>query len=236
VRAVGLSLAGGASSGAQPDLAPPGGGLEAAGISGRSRNSRRGFIALTGDLPARQSAWSDPALAGNRYAQAFWRQQLQNVRATPPIPGMGAHRQPYRLLRRTGGPPRIGWTMRPGRAGSGRGSDSGKTALAVGAGLDAMIGSRTPCRPERLGLSRPGAAADRGVLLPAGAGGAAAELHRFRHLRAGRSAIGCALSVSPITCNCCKARCSGPRSATPCISWWWAVRCRWRCRWARRCW
>ena len=43
------------------------------------------FYQLTGDLPARQSAWTDPALAGNRYAQAF-RQQLQQVRATPPIP------------------------------------------------------------------------------------------------------------------------------------------------------
>ena len=43
------------------------------------------FYALTGDLPARQSAWADPALADNRYAQAF-RQQLQHVKATPPIP------------------------------------------------------------------------------------------------------------------------------------------------------
>ena len=43
------------------------------------------FYQLTGDLPARQSAWADPALAGNRYAQAF-RRQLQNVRATPAIP------------------------------------------------------------------------------------------------------------------------------------------------------
>ena len=43
------------------------------------------FYQLTGDLPARQSAWTDPALAGNRHAQAF-RQQLQRVRATPPIP------------------------------------------------------------------------------------------------------------------------------------------------------
>ena len=43
------------------------------------------FYQLTGDLPARQSAWTDPALAGNRYAQAFQR-QLQQVRATPPIP------------------------------------------------------------------------------------------------------------------------------------------------------
>ncbi|HAO32177.1 MAG TPA: extracellular solute-binding protein [Candidatus Competibacter sp.] len=43
------------------------------------------FYQLTGDLPARQSAWNDPALAGNRHAQAF-RQQLQQLRATPPIP------------------------------------------------------------------------------------------------------------------------------------------------------
>ncbi|MBL8250029.1 MAG: sugar ABC transporter substrate-binding protein [Candidatus Competibacter sp.] len=43
------------------------------------------FYQLTGDLPARQSAWSDPALANNRHAQAF-RRQLQQVRATPPIP------------------------------------------------------------------------------------------------------------------------------------------------------
>lgn len=43
------------------------------------------FYQLTGDLPARQSAWADPALADNRYAQAFWR-QLQQLRATPAIP------------------------------------------------------------------------------------------------------------------------------------------------------
>ncbi|MCP5158826.1 MAG: sugar ABC transporter substrate-binding protein [Gammaproteobacteria bacterium] len=43
------------------------------------------FYRLTGDLPARQSAWHDPVLSGNRYAQAF-REQLQNVQATPPIP------------------------------------------------------------------------------------------------------------------------------------------------------
>jgi multiple sugar transport system substrate-binding protein len=43
------------------------------------------FYQLTGDLPARQSAWNDPALASNPYAQAF-RQQLLHVQATPPIP------------------------------------------------------------------------------------------------------------------------------------------------------
>ena len=43
------------------------------------------FYQLTGDLPARQSAWADPALTDNRYAQAF-REQLRRVHATPPIP------------------------------------------------------------------------------------------------------------------------------------------------------
>ena len=43
------------------------------------------FYQLTGDLPARQSAWNDPALAGNAHAQAFHR-QLQHVLPTPPIP------------------------------------------------------------------------------------------------------------------------------------------------------
>ena len=54
------------------------------------------FYQLTGDLPARQTAWNDPALAGNRHAQAF-RQQLQHVQATPPIPEWEriAHRIAY---------------------------------------------------------------------------------------------------------------------------------------------
>ncbi len=43
------------------------------------------FYRLTGDLPSRQSAWSDPALADNRYAQAFGT-QLEHVRSTPKIP------------------------------------------------------------------------------------------------------------------------------------------------------
>ncbi len=43
------------------------------------------FYQLTGDLPARRSAWTDPALAGNHYAQAF-QQQLRHVKATPRIP------------------------------------------------------------------------------------------------------------------------------------------------------
>jgi multiple sugar transport system substrate-binding protein len=42
------------------------------------------FYRLTGDLPARRSAWADPALADNRYAQAFWT-QLQHLRSPPKI-------------------------------------------------------------------------------------------------------------------------------------------------------
>lgn len=43
------------------------------------------FYQLTGDLPARTSAWRAPALAENPHAQAFWR-QLQRAQPTPPIP------------------------------------------------------------------------------------------------------------------------------------------------------
>jgi len=43
------------------------------------------FYRLTGDLPARKSAWSDPVLQDNPHAQAFWT-QLQHVRSTPKIP------------------------------------------------------------------------------------------------------------------------------------------------------
>jgi multiple sugar transport system substrate-binding protein len=43
------------------------------------------FYRLTGDLPARRSAWGDPALADNRHAQAFWT-QLQHLRAPPKVP------------------------------------------------------------------------------------------------------------------------------------------------------
>jgi multiple sugar transport system substrate-binding protein len=43
------------------------------------------FYRLSGDLPPRRSAWHDPALADNRYAQAFWT-QLQHLRSPPKIP------------------------------------------------------------------------------------------------------------------------------------------------------
>jgi multiple sugar transport system substrate-binding protein len=119
--------------GAQPHLAPARSRLEAAGISGRTRTASA-VLQLTGDLPARQSAWNDPALTGNRYAQAF-RQQLQQVQATPPIPEWEriANRIAYYAelaVRRE-----LSGGCGAGGAGSGCGSDSGKTALAAGAGL-----------------------------------------------------------------------------------------------------
>ncbi len=43
------------------------------------------FSHLTGDLPARKSAWADSSLAGNRYAAAF-RDQLDRVVPTPQVP------------------------------------------------------------------------------------------------------------------------------------------------------
>jgi multiple sugar transport system substrate-binding protein len=43
------------------------------------------FYSLTGDLPARRSAWEDSALANNRYARAF-REQLDRVVPTPQVP------------------------------------------------------------------------------------------------------------------------------------------------------
>ena len=43
------------------------------------------FYRLTGDLPARVETWRDPALAGNRFAGAFFL-QLTHVRATPKVP------------------------------------------------------------------------------------------------------------------------------------------------------
>jgi multiple sugar transport system substrate-binding protein len=43
------------------------------------------FYRLTGDLPARRSAWRDTALASNVHAAAF-RDQLDRVRPLPKVP------------------------------------------------------------------------------------------------------------------------------------------------------
>src|SRR5207253_1346251 len=43
------------------------------------------FYRLTGDLPARRTAWVDDGLASQPHARAFWI-QLQSVQSTPKIP------------------------------------------------------------------------------------------------------------------------------------------------------
>jgi multiple sugar transport system substrate-binding protein len=43
------------------------------------------FYGLTGDLPARRSAWQDSSLANNVHARAF-RDQLDRVVPTPQVP------------------------------------------------------------------------------------------------------------------------------------------------------
>ena len=43
------------------------------------------FFRFTGNLPARRSAWEDPALAQDPRAQAF-RDQLERVRPVPKVP------------------------------------------------------------------------------------------------------------------------------------------------------
>jgi multiple sugar transport system substrate-binding protein len=46
---------------------------------------QRAFHELSGDLPPRRSSWDDPRLAGDPYVQPF-RDQLERVRRTPPVP------------------------------------------------------------------------------------------------------------------------------------------------------
>jgi multiple sugar transport system substrate-binding protein len=46
---------------------------------------QRRFYELTGDLPARRSAWADSGLARDPHARAF-REQLERVRAVPKVP------------------------------------------------------------------------------------------------------------------------------------------------------
>ncbi len=46
---------------------------------------QRRFFHLNGDLPARETAWRDTALAGDRHARAFL-EQLRRVKPTPKVP------------------------------------------------------------------------------------------------------------------------------------------------------
>lgn len=88
-----------------PGPTPPGPGVSNAGGSSlvmfrRSRHKaeawklieyltateqQRRFFRLNGDLPARETAWRDSALAGDRHARAFL-EQLRQVHPTPKVP------------------------------------------------------------------------------------------------------------------------------------------------------
>jgi multiple sugar transport system substrate-binding protein len=48
-------------------------------------DQQRRFFRLNGDLPARETAWRDSALAGDRHARAFL-EQLRRVKPTPQVP------------------------------------------------------------------------------------------------------------------------------------------------------
>jgi multiple sugar transport system substrate-binding protein len=88
-----------------PGPTPPGPGVSNAGGSSlvmfrRSRHKteawrlieyltaaeqQRRFFHINGDLPARESAWRDPALSGDPHARAFL-EQLRNVQPMPQVP------------------------------------------------------------------------------------------------------------------------------------------------------
>lgn len=55
------------------------------------------FFELTGDLPARRSAWTSPALARDRYAAAF-REQLERAVAPPAVPEWERIAQQIRIV------------------------------------------------------------------------------------------------------------------------------------------
>ncbi len=81
---VGVSLAGGSSLVLLRGSAHADAGWRfIAFLSDPARQAR--FYGTTGDLPARQSAWSAPALAGDRHLAAF-REQLGRVVPTPAVP------------------------------------------------------------------------------------------------------------------------------------------------------
>jgi multiple sugar transport system substrate-binding protein len=88
----------GCSGGAYPGLSLAGGASLALARSSRHKAKafkliefladparQVAFYRLTGDLPARRSAWDDPVLAGAEPVQAF-KAQLERVAATPKIP------------------------------------------------------------------------------------------------------------------------------------------------------
>ena len=84
------------------------------------------FYELTGDLPARRSAWNDPALAGDRYARAF-RDQLERVARRRWCPsGSGSPAD----------------ARRGGRAGGARASQRRSLRAALDADVDRILEKR----------------------------------------------------------------------------------------------
>jgi multiple sugar transport system substrate-binding protein len=79
-----VSLAGGASLAVSRSAHDPDGAWQLVEYLAEPA-AQLALYQLTGDLPARRSAWDDPALRDNRFAQAFW-VQLQHVRSPPKIP------------------------------------------------------------------------------------------------------------------------------------------------------
>jgi multiple sugar transport system substrate-binding protein len=80
----GLSIAGGASLALSRTSADPEAAWQLIEYLSEAATQVQ-FYHLSGDLPPRLSAWRDPALADNEYAQAFWT-QLQHLRSPPKVP------------------------------------------------------------------------------------------------------------------------------------------------------
>jgi multiple sugar transport system substrate-binding protein len=80
----GASIAGGSSLVVFRSAAHPRAAWQLIEYLSRPEVQRR-FYALTGDLPPRRSSWDDPQLADDPHVAAF-RDQLERVRRTPPVP------------------------------------------------------------------------------------------------------------------------------------------------------
>ena len=80
----GISVAGGASLALSPGARDPDTAWQLVEYLSEPA-TQVSFYRLTGDLPARRSAWDDPALADNSHARAFWT-QLQHLQSPPKIP------------------------------------------------------------------------------------------------------------------------------------------------------
>ena len=80
----GVSMAGGASLVIFRGSDHPAEAWRLVEFLSRPEQQRR-FYALTGNLPARRSAWTDTALANDRHARAF-RDQLERVQPLPAVP------------------------------------------------------------------------------------------------------------------------------------------------------